>query len=62
MIEHLHNIPRDFFWLFGALEVLLTMASAIGAVLVRRPGDDKKTASRRNLVERVAAWAKTPCS
>ena len=56
MIEHLHNIPRDFFWLFGALVVLLTMASAIGAVLVRRPGDDKKTASRRNLVERVNAW------
>jgi phosphatidate cytidylyltransferase len=56
MIEHLHNIPREFFWLFGALVVLLALASAIGAVLLRRPGDEKKAASRRNLVERVNAW------
>jgi len=56
MIDHLHNIPGEFFWLFGALVVLLALASGIGAVLIRRPGDEKKIASRRNLVERVNAW------
>jgi phosphatidate cytidylyltransferase len=36
--------------------VLLVIASLIGAILSRRPGDEKKKASRRNLVERVNAW------
>ena len=56
MIDHLHNIPREFLWLFGALVVLLGIASSIGAVLMRRPGDEKKIASRHNLVERINAW------
>jgi phosphatidate cytidylyltransferase len=56
MIEHLHNIPREFFWLFGALVVLLGVASLTGAMLLRRPADEKKAASRRNLVDRVNAW------
>jgi phosphatidate cytidylyltransferase len=56
MIDHLHNIPREFFWLFGALVLLLGVASAIGAVLLRRPGDEKKVASRQNLVARINAW------
>jgi phosphatidate cytidylyltransferase len=56
MMEHLHNIPTEFLWLFGALVLLLGIASLIGAILVRRPGDEKKLASRRNLVERVNAW------
>jgi phosphatidate cytidylyltransferase len=56
MIEHLHNIPTEFFWLFGSLVVLLGLASLIGAVLRRRPADEKKTASRANLVARVNAW------
>jgi phosphatidate cytidylyltransferase len=56
MIEHLHNIPREFLWLFGALVVLLGLASVIGGILARRPADEKKAASRRNLVERINAW------
>jgi phosphatidate cytidylyltransferase len=56
VIDHLHNIPREFLWLFGALVVLLGVASAVAALLVRRPADEKKHASRVNLVERVNAW------
>jgi phosphatidate cytidylyltransferase len=56
MLDHLHNIPREFLWLFGGLVALLSLASLIGAVLIRRPADEKKTLSRRNLVERVNAW------
>jgi phosphatidate cytidylyltransferase len=56
MIEHLHNIPREFLWLFGSLVVLLGIASIVGAVLLRRPADEKKAASRANLVARVNAW------
>jgi phosphatidate cytidylyltransferase len=56
MIEHLHNIPAEFLWLFGSLVVLLSLASLIGAALIRRPADEKKTASRANLVARINAW------
>ncbi len=56
MIEHLHNIPREFLWLFGSLVMLLALASLIGAVLVRRPADEKKAAGRANLVARINAW------
>jgi phosphatidate cytidylyltransferase len=56
MIEHLHNIPTEFLWLFGALVVLLGLASIIGAVLARRPADENTAASRANLVARVNAW------
>jgi phosphatidate cytidylyltransferase len=56
MIDHLHNIPREFLWLFGALVLLLALASSVGAILARRPADEKKAASRRNLVERINAW------
>jgi phosphatidate cytidylyltransferase len=56
MIDHLHNIPTEFLWLFGALILLLALASLIGAILVRRPGDERQTASRANLVARVNAW------
>ncbi len=56
MIEHLHNIPTEFLWLFGALVVLLGLSSLIGAILARRPADEKKAASRANLVARVNAW------
>lgn len=56
MIEHLRSIPVEFFWLFGSLVALLGLASIIGAVLVRRPGDAKQSASRANLVARVNAW------
>lgn len=56
MIEHLQRIPREFLLLFGGLVVLLGLASLVAAVLVRRPGDEKKAASRRNLVERINAW------
>ena len=48
MIEHIAHIPREFLWLFGALVVLLGLASSIAAVLARRPADEKKAASRRN--------------
>ena len=56
MIEHLRSIPREFFWLFGSLVVLLGLASAIGAWLKSRPADEKKAASRANLVARINAW------
>lgn len=56
MIEHLHNIPTEFLYPFGALVVLLAIASLIGAILVRRPADEKQAASRANLVARVNAW------
>jgi phosphatidate cytidylyltransferase len=52
----LRDIPREFFWLFGSLSALLAIASLIGAVLLRRPGDAKRQASRENLVARVNAW------
>ena len=56
MIEHLRHIPREFLWLFGSLVALLGLASAIGAWLRSRPADEKKTASRANLVARINAW------
>lgn len=56
MIDALRAIPREFFWLFGSLVVLLALASAVGALLARRPADEKKAASRANLVERINAW------
>jgi phosphatidate cytidylyltransferase len=56
MIDHLHNIPTEFLWLFGALILLLSLASVVGAILVRRPGDEQRMASRANLVARVNAW------
>jgi phosphatidate cytidylyltransferase len=56
MIDHLRGIPVEFFWLFGALVVLLGIASAVAALLSRRPADAKKTASRVNLTERINAW------
>jgi phosphatidate cytidylyltransferase len=56
MLDHFHAIPREFLWLFGGLVLLLSVASTIGAILRRRPGDEKKIASRQNLVERVNAW------
>ena len=56
MIEHLRNIPREFFWLFGSLVVLLGIASVIGACCCSRPADEKKAASRANLVARINAW------
>jgi phosphatidate cytidylyltransferase len=52
----LRDIPHEFFWLFGSLSALLAIASLIGAVLLRRPGDAKSQASRENLVARVNAW------
>jgi phosphatidate cytidylyltransferase len=56
MIEHLRTIPVEFFWLFGALVVLLGIASSVAAFLSRRPADEKKAASRANLTERINAW------
>jgi phosphatidate cytidylyltransferase len=56
MIEHLRSIPREFFWLFGSLVVLLGISSAIAGSLRSRPADEKKAASRANLVERINAW------
>ena len=56
MSEYLRSIPREFFWLFGSLVLLLGIASILGAWLRSRPADEKKTASRANLVERVNAW------
>jgi phosphatidate cytidylyltransferase len=56
MIEHLRSIPREFFWLFGSLVVLLGISSAIAGWLRSRPADEKKAASRANLVERINAW------
>ena len=50
------GIPVEFLWLFGSLVGLLAIASSIGAVLARRPGDQKQAASRANLVERINAW------
>src|SRR5262245_26484519 len=56
MIEHLRTIPIEFYWLFGALIVLLAVASGVAALLSRRPGDAKQVASRANLTERINAW------
>jgi phosphatidate cytidylyltransferase len=56
MIEHLRSIPVEFFWLFGALIILLSLASGVAALLSRRPADEKKAASRANLTARINAW------
>ncbi len=56
MIEHLRGIPTEFFWLFGSLVALLAIASSIAAWLKSRPADEKKAASRANLVARINAW------
>ncbi len=56
MIEIWRAIPQEFFWLFGSLVVLLGIASSVAAILARRPADEKKAASRANLVERINAW------
>jgi phosphatidate cytidylyltransferase len=56
MIEHLRSIPPEFYWLFGSLVALLAIASAVAAGLKARPADEKKTASRANLVARINAW------
>jgi len=50
------SIPREFFWLFGSLVALLAIASGVGAWLRSRPADEKKAASRANLVARINAW------
>jgi phosphatidate cytidylyltransferase len=50
------DVPIEFLWLFGSLSALLAIASLIGAILARRPGDEKQVASRTNLVERINAW------
>jgi phosphatidate cytidylyltransferase len=51
-----HDIPREFFWLFGSLVLLLGIASGVGTWLRTRPADAKQAASRANLVERINAW------
>jgi phosphatidate cytidylyltransferase len=56
VIEYLQSIPREFFWLFGSLLVLLAIASGTAALLMRRPADEKQAASRENLVQRINAW------
>jgi phosphatidate cytidylyltransferase len=56
MIDHLRTIPVEFFWLFGALVILLGIASGVAALLSRRPADAKQAASRTNLTERINAW------
>jgi phosphatidate cytidylyltransferase len=56
MTHSLAEIPVEFLWLFGSLMSLLAIASMIGAVLVRRPADEKQAASRANLVARINAW------
>lgn len=56
MMEIWRATPREFYWLFGSLVALLAIASTVGAILLRRPGDEKQRASRQNLVERVNAW------
>jgi phosphatidate cytidylyltransferase len=56
MSAYLQSIPREFFWLFGSLVVLLGISSAVGAWLRSRPADQGKAASRANLVARVNAW------
>ena len=56
MSEYLRTIPREFFWLFGSLVFLLAVASVIGVWLKSRPADEKKAASRANLVARTNAW------
>lgn len=56
MIEHFEHIPREFYWLFGSLVLLLAISSAVAGWLRSRPADEKKTASRANLVARINAW------
>jgi len=56
MMNLLRDIPREFLWLFGSLMGLLAVASLIGAVLARRPHDEKKAASVANLNARINAW------
>jgi len=56
MKHFFEDIPVEFLWLFGSLMGLLAIASTIAAVLARRPADEKTTASRANLVERINAW------
>ncbi len=56
MMEYLHRIQAEFFWLFGALIVLLGIASSVAALLSRRPADAQQAASRANLTERINAW------
>jgi len=56
MIDHLRTISVEFFWLFGALVVLLGVASGVAALLSRRPANEKQAVSRVNLTERINAW------
>jgi phosphatidate cytidylyltransferase len=56
MSAYLDSIPHEFFWLFGSLIVLLGISSTVAAILSRRPADEKKAASRANLVDRINAW------
>jgi phosphatidate cytidylyltransferase len=56
MMNLLRDIPREFLWLFGSLMGLLGVASLIGALLARRPHDEKKAASVANLNARINAW------
>jgi phosphatidate cytidylyltransferase len=50
------GIAPEFLWLFGSLMVLLAVASLAGAMLARRPNDEKQAASVANLNERINAW------
>jgi phosphatidate cytidylyltransferase len=57
MNHFLDHVPREFLWLFGSLTALLAIASTVGLLLARRPGQDaKKVASVTNLNERINAW------
>ncbi len=56
MIEHFEHVPREFYWLFGSLVALLAISSAVAGWLRSRPADERKAASRANLVARINAW------
>jgi phosphatidate cytidylyltransferase len=52
----LDGVAPEFLWLFGSLAGLLGIASLTGALLARRPNDEKQAASVANLNARINAW------
>jgi phosphatidate cytidylyltransferase len=52
----LADIPREFFWLFGGLAVLLGLATLFGRLRVRGALPPERAASLRNFNDRVDAW------
>ena len=50
------NLDEKFLWFFGAIAVLLAIASVIGRILAKRAKTESSMSTIENLNQRVNAW------